>query len=261
MSTMNKSKIKELVNKKTLIRSGFVESKIKESCYEASSSNDFFEITSTGTNKIKINNGDNYILRPNNQVVCVTKEYFDIPLNAIARVFLVGHYFALGIAPVNTYADPGFKGRLGIIFSNTSKNYIKIAPNDRIVKIEFATMQEPSEEAYVGQHGGDVSTWPFRADLVADMKYLNSKNIDPNSPSEIEKVYGVLVKQTIFRAKHFPWQLGSSTLIASILPLALMWGIKDNWNFSSPSLTMGIGVITGIIANTIFFYMTKRFER
>ena len=234
MSTMNKKRIKELAIAGKLIKSGFDESKIKEACYEASTSNDFFEITSSGTKKIIIADGDHYLLRPNNQVVCVTSEYFDIPLNAIARIFLVGHYFALGVAPVNTYADPGFKGRLGIILSNTSRNYLKIGPNERIAKMEFATMQEPSEEGYVGQHGGDVTTWPFRADLIADEHYLKLKHINPDSPEELERIYGKTLKTTIFGAKRFPWHLGIATLLASILPMLAIWGLQEKWNYSSP---------------------------
>lgn len=54
MSTMNKKRIKALAVTGKLIRSGFDESKIREACYEASTSNDFFEITSSGTKKITI---------------------------------------------------------------------------------------------------------------------------------------------------------------------------------------------------------------
>lgn len=258
MSTMNKKKIKDLVLSGYLIKQHFDEAKIKEACYEASTSNDFFEISAEGTKKITISDNDYYILRPNNQVVCVTSEYFDIPLNVIARIFLTGHYFALGIAPVNTYADPGFKGRLGIVFSNTSRNYIKIAPNERIIKIEFVTMQEPSEEGYVGQHGGDVTTWPFRRDLVADGDFLGKRNICPESPGEIEKIYGKVLKDTIFSAKKFYPRLAITTVISTLTPLVTVWGLSENWDFSSPALTLAIGIIIGIVSNTIFYFFTKK---
>jgi len=258
MSTMNKGKIKDLVRAGNLIKQHFDEANIKEACYEASTSNDFFEITANGTEKIVIPDNNYYILRPNNQVVCVTREYFDIPLNVIARIFLTGHYFALGIAPVNTYADPGFKGRLGIIFSNTSRNYIKIAPHERIIKIEFATMQEPSEEGYVGQHGGDVTTWPFRRDLVADADFLEGRNICPESPEEIEKIYGKVLKNTIFSAKKFYPRLGIATAISTIIPLITVWGLSQNWDFSSPALTLALGIMIGIVSNTIFYFFTKK---
>lgn len=260
MSTMNKRKIKELVSDGGLIVNGFDESNIKEACYEASTSNDFFEIYPEGTKKIFVPDGEEYVLRPNNQVVCVTKEYFDIPLDRVARVVLKGHYFSLGIAPVNTYADPGFKGRLGIIFSNTSRNYIKIGPNDKIVKIEFASMIEPCETGYVGQHGGDVTIWPFRADLIADEQYLKRKNINPTSAEELERIYGKLLKSTIYSSKRFGLNLGIATLLATILPLTAIWGLTDKWDFSSPALMLGIGVVTGIIANTIFLFFTKRLD-
>lgn len=257
MSTMNKSKIKELTAAGKLINRHFDETKIKEACYEASASNDFFEITAEGAKKVIISDGEHFVLRPNNQVVCVTREYFDIPLDVIARIFLVGHYFALGIAPVNTYADPGFKGRLGIILSNTSRNYLKISPNERIAKIEFDTMQEPSEEGYVGQHGGEVTTWPFRHDLVADAAFLSQKGIKLDSKGEIEKIYGKVLMKTIFGTRHFYKFLGVATLVSTITPLIAIWGLSGHWDFSSPIVSFGIGVITGIVANAIFYLVSK----
>ena len=166
MSTINKDEILRLIRINSLITRNFDELRIKEACYEASTSYDFFEITEKEAKKVTVADGDCFILRPNNQVVCVTKEYFDIPKNMIARVFLVGHYFSLGIAPVSTYADPGFKGRLGIVLTNTSKNYIKISPNEQIAKIEFATMSAPSHEGSVGHMAGKSQHGLFEANLL-----------------------------------------------------------------------------------------------
>jgi dCTP deaminase len=257
MSTLNRRMIENLATAGKLIKEGFCDKNIREACYEASTSNDFFEISETGARKINIADGNHYILRPNTQVVCVTKEYFDIPLDNIARILLLGHFFSLGVAPVNTYADPGFKGRLGIVLSNTSRNYLKIGTNERIAKIEFATMLEACAEGYTGQHGGDVSTWPFRADMIADKPFLLQSGIDPNSPTEIERIYGPDLKNVIFGIRKFSWQLGIATLLSSVLPVIAIWGIKEQWNFSSPILILAIGIITGVVSNWIFHCAVK----
>lgn len=257
MSTINKEKMLELIHADRLITRNFNESRIKEACYEASTSCDFFEITVKEAKKVTVAEGDCFILRPNNQVVCVTKEYFNIPKDMIARVFLVGHYFSLGIAPVSTYADPGFKGRLGIVLSNTSKNYIKISPNEQIAKIEFATMSAPSHEGYVGQHGGEVTTWPFRSELIASKELLASKNINPDSSEELDKIYGVTLRRTINEARKSYLIFGITNVISIFIPLFTVWGIHEKWNFSSPVMSIAIGVATGIIANYLFYILQK----
>ena len=252
MATLNKQAILERLDNKEIIKENYDLSRIKEVCYEARTSNDFFELVNHEAKKIYIPNGDFYVLRPNCQVVCVTKEYFDIPLNLIGRVLLVGHFFSLGIAPVNTYADPGFKGRLGIVLSNTSSDYIKIETNNPIVKIEFSTLLQPSEEGYVGQHGGDLHTWPYRKDLIATEEDLRIKKIDTNGDEEIERVYGTLLKNTIKSVEKSKRFFVYSTAVSASLPLLILWGISSKWNLASPFLSAIIAVITGLISNMIF---------
>ncbi len=261
MSTLIRKNIEERVCRGQLITDNFDSKQIKEACYQAVISNDFFKITKSATQHQHITDDDYYVLRPNNQVVCITKEYFDIPLDLIARVLLVGHYFSLGIAPVNTYADPGFKGRLGIVLTNTSSNYLKIKPGEPIVKIEFSSLTELCEKGYIGQHGSEVKIWPFRNDLIVSDQDLQTKNIDPKSNNELEMVYGATLTNTISEAKKTKVYFSISVLISTILPLLLIWGLQENYGLSSPVLGAIISVVTGIIANFIFHYSIKFFSR
>ena len=252
MSTLSPQKIKENVASVNLITAeSYDVTKIKQACYEARVSNDFFEIEKNNAVRKNIDDNDFYILRPNNQVVCVTKEYFNIPKNIIARVALNGDYFALGIAPVNTYADPGFQGKLGIVLSNTSRNYIKLKPNDSLAKIEFSTLTDECEKGYVGQHGGEVKTWPFRGDLIVSDEEFNTLKIKKNSNDEIKKIYGDTLAKTIADVRYTKIGIIISTFISTALPLLLVWGIYQKWNPTSPVLSALIGLVTGILVNVI----------
>jgi len=258
MATLNQQEIENRILKRELISQNYDQRNIKEVCYETSTSNDFFELNAHEAKKIQIPNNDFYVLRPNCQVVCVTKEYFDIPLDLIARIILVGHYFSLGIAPVNTYADPGFKGRLGIVLTNTSNDYLKIYTNTPIAKIEFSTLLNASEVGYVGQHGGDVTVWPYRKDLIASDSDLIAKSIDKLSDDELEMIYGTLLKNTIASVRKSKWFFAISTTVSTLLPLIILLGIYSQWNLSSPFLSALIGVIVGVGSNLIFFSLKKK---
>lgn len=260
MSTLNSEDILQRAKNKSLILRNFDEDCIKEVCYEVRASNEFYDISPTEAQKTIIKDGSSFILRPNNQVVSVTMEYLDIPLDIIARILLVGHYFSLGIAPVNTYADPGFKGKLGIVFSNTSKNYIKITPGERIAKVEFSTLTRPSVKGYVGQHGGEVCTWPFRKDLILSEGDYRSQNVKPNSDKELEKLYGNTIKNVIKSTRFFTVLFSAMTSISILLPVLFIWALREKWNLTSPLFSILIGIITGVISN-FFFYLALRLRR
>lgn len=259
MSTLNQELIVEKVNSINLInKQNYDETRIKQACYEARVSNDFFEIVNDHEVKRTIKDGEAYILRPNNQVVCVTKEYFNIPNNMIARIVLKGDYFSLGIAPVNTYADPGFKGRLGIVLSNTSRNYIKLKPGDPLTKIEFSTLTADCTEGYVGQHGGDVTTWPVRGDLIASDDELKKININKNSNDEIKKIYGDTLAKTIADIHKTKRDFVISAIISTVLPLMAIWGVYEKWSIASPILSTVIGLVTGLASNYIYNKFSKK---
>ena len=255
VGTIDKSKIVKLVKKNTLITKGFREDGLKEACYLSHTSNEFFEIKDD-SRLVNVSNDNYFILKPNNSVVCKTAERFQIPTNMIARVLLTGHYFSIGISPVNTYADPGFDGHLGIILTNTSKNYIKIYPNVALAKIEFAYINGESDP-YVGQHGGDLTTWPLRNDLILSEGELSDKNIDVNSISEVKEVHGLAIANMIDDLQKSRKYLYIFTAICAALPIIIIWGIQSSFDLSSPFLSAIVGVGSGLIANYIFKLSTK----
>ncbi len=255
LGTITKNEIKSLVKSDNLITKEYQKDRIKEACYLSYTSNEFFEIKNN-TKLIKIKNDEYFILKPNNSVVCKTAERFKIPTNMIARILLTGHYFSIGIAPVNTYADPGFDGHLGIVLTNTSKNYIKIFPNKPLVKIEFSYINGNSKP-YVGQHGGDLTIWPLRSDLILTEDELLKKSIDVNSISEAKEVHGIAIASMIESLQKSRKSLYIFTALAGSLPMFILWGIQAKFDFSSPYIGAVIGILSGLIVNYLFKFFNK----
>src|SRR5437016_4773421 len=97
-----------------LIPKEFSAENVKQACYELRASNIFYETASVKEDKRIDVGGGCYVLRPNTYVTVITLEHLLIPDNVLCRILTKGVLFSLGILPVNTYADPGFQGRLGI---------------------------------------------------------------------------------------------------------------------------------------------------
>ncbi len=56
-----------------------------------------------------------------------------------------GSLFSIGLSHVATYADPGFKGNLGIVTQNLSDKYIVPPPGEQIAKIDFTQLSGATE--------------------------------------------------------------------------------------------------------------------
>ena len=104
-------------------------------------------------NRYVLKEGYNLLLKPKQTLVVITMESLRLPANVLGRILTKGVLFSIGILPVNTYADPGFSGRLGLVLHNLSNSYIRITPGDPIAKIEFSRLQNAVHRPYEGQHG------------------------------------------------------------------------------------------------------------
>lgn len=260
MHTFTKEQIEIEVKRNHLIESNYDVNQIKECCYLARTSERFFDLTNQEAKRIDLDGNDYFVLRPNNSVVCKTFEKFNIPNNVLARVILTGHYFSLGIAPVCTYADPGFSGYLGIVLTNTSKNYLIIKIHEPLVKIEFSYISGESRP-YEGQHGGDLEVWPYRKHLIATKEQLINKGIIENSLSELKRVYGDDVAETIYELRTTKKYIAAFVTLCAVVPLFLVWGINYKFNMNSPHLSALIGIATGVVGNIIFFLVLKMFKK
>jgi dCTP deaminase len=238
--TLNDEDIAALAGQGHLITAEFSDECIRQACYELRASDTFWDLALADENKkLVLPNG--FLLGPKRSVVCIAKESLQLPPDVLGRVLTKGQLFSIGILPVNTYADPGFVGRLGITLWNASNRYVLIKPDQRIAKIEFARMPKPVRQPYVGQHGYDTAMWPVPYDLYADPNTEPFKALLGDTAAELDKSFGVAVgdlrRSLDFYTRHVWLQL-----CATVMLFAVIFALHGE-------LSLFVSVFLGVVAN------------
>lgn len=163
--TLNDRQIEAMAGNGLLISEEFDRRQIKQACYELRVGSVYYEL---GDDKSRIDaSAYGYVLlKPRQLTVVITKEVLNLPDDIVGRVLTKGRLFSVGILPVNTYADPGFNGNLGIVLFNVTDKYLRLSMGDAIAKIEFSRLAEPVVRPYSGQHGYQTRIWPIPEDVV-----------------------------------------------------------------------------------------------
>lgn len=251
MATLSDGEIKSYCKDQKLISNGFEESCLKQACYELRASNIYHTICSGVDTCHKLEAEDFIIIKPKETVVIITMEELNLPDDILARVLTKGKLFTVGIAPVNTYADPGFKGKLGIVMNNLSHNYLRIDQGSPIAKIEFSELRQNVESPYRGQHGYSAGVWPVDKSMILSDKEAASHPRVYSETVEIGDAFGPKIGRLIKRVyKYESWLIMTSLLV---LTLNLLLGVmisKDKF------LTVSQAVITSLISNIIFGLIT-----
>lgn len=259
--TLNDSNIIELCeNHNLLIEKNYEKDKVKQCCYELRASVKYIILSrdeksqSCSMDTVK----EDYILiKPHNQVVIITEEKLNIPDNIVGRIMTKGKLFSVGLIPVNTYADPGFKGHLGIVFSNISNNYIKINHLDSIAKIEFSKIIKPVNRPYTGQHGYETGIWPIpNSNILSKNEIKNNPEIFDSELDELESIYGKLIG-TQFK-KVYKYQRGVMVAFTVYVIINLFLFIFIDGGSISHVLNIIIGIITNIIWMGIWKFVESR---
>lgn len=165
--TLTDREILELATAGSLITENFEARFVKQACYELRAGSTFYRPDDPdGGHRHDVAPGGDILIKPKQLVVIITMESVDLPPNMLGRVLLKGKLFSVGLTPVNTYADPGFSGRLGIVLFNAGNRYLRIRPGEPIAKVEFARLSEPVSRPYRGQHGFQTGILPIAGDMV-----------------------------------------------------------------------------------------------
>ena len=241
--TLVDSDIKTLAEAGELIRRGYHPEGVKQACYELHASDTFYNTrASDEERRIVVSSGNGYILHPHTYVTCIVEESIQLPSNVLARVLTKGQLFSVGILPVNTYADPGFEGRLGITLCNVSHRSVIIRPGEAIAKIEFSVLPKSVERPYNGQHGYETQIWPVPTWLYAD-RGLMPGTFGGYKVSEVEESYGPVIASVERRLQYYSgkvWlQLGATITLFAVL-MALYERIP-----------LVVSVLTGVTANLL----------
>jgi dCTP deaminase len=253
--TLNDEDIKSLCQEGLLIEENFDSKRIKQACYELRCGNVYYDL-SKGSQKYVLTGKDNLLLKPKQTLVVITMESLRLPAYILGRILTKGVLFSIGILPVNTYADPGFSGRLGIVLHNLSNSYLKIAPGDAIAKIEFSRLQSPVAKPYEGQHGYQTEIWPIRTDMIMTKDEIRQDPRIGQPHEELERAYGIdlaLVIRRVFGYERKLLLFGGIYFFIMIVLIGIMSGTQ--WINTTWAVVLGVGA--NIIASLIIWGATN----
>lgn len=253
LGTIVDSDISRLAAASELIVDGFDPDRVKQACYELTASDIFYNLQSAAENKrVVVDASTGYLLKPNCYVVSIVKERLRLPSNVLGRILTKGKLFSVGILPVNTYADPGFEGRLGLSLYNGSQRYVVVRPGEAIAKIEFSMLPKPVMRPYSGQHGYETEIWPVATNLYADLAGEKVASRIGSDEEELALSHGPLVAE-MFRQLRF-YRYGVWAQLFVILAgfgilFALHGYVSMVW-----SLALGIlsNLLTMVAVNIVF---------
>lgn len=255
IGTLNDTLIEQYSRDDQLIVSDFDPNQIKQACYELRSGNVYYDLTD-GRKRFTVTNGEEILIKPHHMVVIITLEELRLPADILGRILTKGAFFSLGLSPVNTYADPGFSGRLGIVMFNSSHNYIRIPVATSIAKIEFSRISDPVKRPYSGQHGYETSIWPIRDDLImtSDQIRQDPRIVNPIDELKIQhgELFGRLVKR-IFQYERRILVFAAALLLVNLIVLCSLQGTK----FQITAATVMLGIISNLLTLIVTLFATN----
>lgn len=97
-----------------------------------------------------VEEGEAFIIHPNEFALATTLEYVKLPDDLVARVEGRSSMGRLGVTMHVTagFIDPGFEGKITLEISNIGAMPVALYPYQRVCQIVFETMTTPSELPY-----------------------------------------------------------------------------------------------------------------
>jgi dCTP deaminase len=265
--TLSDNHIRQATGQCWLIAENFDDARIRQACYELRAGTVYYELNTADSQRHPVRHqlgpGEYILLKPKQFITVITHEKLKLPDNVLGRVLTKGALFSIGVIPVNTYADPGFEGNLGIVLANLSNNYLKIQQLDPIAKIEFSKLRQPVASPYTGQHGYQTQMWPIPYHMIlSPQEVANDKRV--KSPlDELEAINGGLFAdhlKRVFRFERYLMLASAGYFLLSILVLAIL-AARDAAGFTlSTLLTVMLGVVSNLAFAALMYFLppTKR---
>ncbi|QIB52409.1 hypothetical protein [Pseudomonas sp. OIL-1] len=257
MTTLADTEIGARMDSGSLIVKGS-RNQIGPACYELRMGNVYYDLTESDSPiELPTKRGSRQVLiKPGHRVVLITQEELAIPNDVIARVSSKGSLFSIGLTPVSTYADPGFRGNLGIVTQNTSDKYITLPIGEPIAKIDFSLLASEAKTPYSGQHGFQTRIWPIRHQLVKSYKEIKD---DPRVESEEAESYKILpdAMVTVLREIQHRQRWINICLLLTILinSLSLAAVVKD---FVEIAVALAINLISAMLVPVVMALSKQR---
>lgn len=251
IGTLYDREIEELASNGKLITEGFDRNFVKQACYELRAGSVYYDLASEAE-RIEVDADEFILIKPRQSVVIIAFETVVIPDDMLARILTKGKLFSIGLLPVNTYADPGFDGNLGIVFFNASTQFLKIMPGEPIAKIEFTRLEHPVHRPYHGQHGYHTQIWPIPTEMILTEEEIQKDKRILSTDRELQLSYGSEISKVVKTiSRYYRWLILASCLYFTLV-LGLFVLVTQQF-----AVTIAIGVAVGIVANIVtFFFMS-----
>jgi len=110
----------------------------------------------TTRRSVRVEEGESFILGPQDFVLAHTREAVRIPDDVVGVVYGRSSWACIGVNPhLGGYIDPGFHGQITLELSNETNAPIKLRVGDRFCQLAFLEMNEAASEPYDGKYQGD----------------------------------------------------------------------------------------------------------
>lgn len=254
--TLSDEEIADLCSQGLLIEENYSEANVHQCCYELRASNTYYEISGPEKTRHSLSSDQYILIKPRQLVVAITMEKLCLPSDILARILTKGKLFSIGLLPVNTYADPGFYGNLGIVFYNLSNNYLKILPGDSIAKIEFSRLLSPVKKPYRGQHGYQTKIWPIPEEMILTPHAISKDRRINSTAEEIAQAYGPNIGKVIDRVFRFERHLIFAILMYILFSVLLVFSMQGH-GWITPVTGVVLGVVSNIVTTLLVFAATN----
>lgn len=258
LGTLNDDDIRAMAQNGLLITADFSEGCIEQACYELRASGTYYR--SPNPEPIKVESGESIIIGPKDLVVIIVMETVSLPANMLGRILTKGQLFSLGLSSVNTYADPGFEGQLGIVFFNTSARYIRIEPGLPIAKMEFSKLERAVSKPYKGQHGYKTQLWPIKTEYYLkdeEVRALRKRKKLESWPASLERAFGAEFAALANKLTR-TYRLLFLGMVIYMLATGALIVLNLSSVFSNQVLNLAIGVVGSLIASLLLLVATPR---
>jgi dCTP deaminase len=252
--TLDDRQITDLCSHSVLINENFSKQQIKQACYELRAGNVYYDLTE-GNRRYELKDGQEILVKPRHMTVIITFESLNVPPDILGRVISKGSFFSLGLSPVNTFADPGFEGRLGIVTFNSSSNYLRIPFQTPIAKIEFSRLIGPVSHPYAGQHGFQTSIWPIRQDLILTAEQVRRDYRYRGELEELRIQHGEFFGELVLRIFRYERRLLLFAACFLAINLMVLW-ILQGTKFHVTALAVALGIISNLATALITLLAT-----
>ena len=255
VGTLSDTEISESCSQGDLIVENYAPRNVHQSCYELRASNVYYDIADQ-RRKYVLAEGEFILIKPRQLLVIITLEKISLPQDILARILTKGKLFSIGLLPVNTYADPGFYGKLGIVLYNLSNDYLKIFPGESIAKMEFSRLMVPVEAQYRGQHGYQTNIWPIPEDMVMTAQQISKDERVKSPTEEIILSYGANMGKVIDRVFRFERYLILAALLYILLAMLIIYAMQGN-DWITPTTGIILGVISNVFTSLLIYAATN----